>query len=147
MDFNDYTNRIEWFIKMKSNNIKLPLNRMFGFFFSGIFFCLFLYFYLNSLFIQSYIFGLLSFSFFVIAIVKSDLLLPFNKLWMTLGLILGSIITPIILGIIFFGVFTPIAIFMRLFGRDELRLKFKKRASYWIKRETITEANSFKNQF
>lgn len=132
---------------MKSNNIELPSNRKFGFFFSFIFLCLSLYFYLNSLFIQSYIFGLFSFSFFVIAIVKSDLLLPFNKLWMTVGLILGSIITPIALGIIFFGLFTPLAILMRLFGRDELRLKFVKKASYWIKRETITDANSFKNQF
>ena len=51
------------------------------------------------------------------------------------------------MGIIFFGLFTPVAIFMNLIGRDELRLKRKKQTSYWINRETTIQTNAFKQQF
>ena len=91
---------------------------------------------------------LLATIFFILTIIKPGLLLPLNKLWMRLGLILGSIISPIILGIIFFGLFTPIAFVMRLFSRDELRLKLEPRSSYWRIRNTSKQiVESFKNQF
>ena len=51
------------------------------------------------------------------------------------------------LGVIFFGLFTPIAMFMRLSGRDELRLKFTQKASHWISREEPIKSESFKHQF
>ena len=35
--------------------------------------------------------------FFVITVVKEDLLLPLNKLWMRFGLLLGMIVSPIVL--------------------------------------------------
>ena len=79
--------------------------------------------------------------------IKADLLHPLNKLWMRFGLLLGMIVSPIVLGAIFFLLFTPIAVLMRLFGRDELRLRFKKQSSHWIKREKETQSQSFKNQF
>jgi hypothetical protein len=66
---------------------------------------------------------------------------------MRLGHLIGMFVSPIVLGFIFFGIFTPIGIIMRIFGRDELGLKFQKKRSYWIKRETVFEFNSFKNQF
>ena len=50
------------------------------------------------------------------------------------GSILGIIIMLSPLGIIFFGLFTPIALLMRISGRDELRLKFNEKASHWISR-------------
>jgi len=46
-------------------------------------------------------------------------------------LVLGAIINPIIMGFIFFGIFTPIGILMRVFGRDELLIRQKKKTSYW----------------
>ena len=53
-----------------------------------------------------------------------------------------------VLGIIFFGLFTPIALGMRLAGRDELRLKFKKVASFWKHRdENRIFSTTFKDQF
>ena len=74
-------------------------------------------------------------------------MLPLNKLWMRFGLLLGMIVSPIVLGVVFFVVFTPIAFVMRLSGRDQLRLKFRERQSYWIKRDASVLADSFKNQF
>jgi len=36
---------------------------------------------------------------------------------------------------------------MRLSGRDELRLKYTQKASYWISRSELIKSESFKNQF
>jgi hypothetical protein len=66
---------------------------------------------------------------------------------MKFGVLLGMIVSPIIMGIIYFGIFTPIAIIMRLSGRDELRLRLKKQKTYWINRKTLNEVDSFKKQF
>tara|TARA_Y100000813_G_C23886605_1_gene222876 strand:+ start:261 stop:551 length:291 start_codon:yes stop_codon:yes gene_type:complete len=94
-----------------------------------------------------YILGSICGIFLIITITNAKILLPLNKLWMKLGILLGIIISPIIMGIIFFGIFTPIAFLMRLSGRDELRLHFKKKKTYWIDRKTLNEFDFFKKQF
>ena len=66
---------------------------------------------------------------------------------MKLGLLLGKLISPIIIGAIFFFMFTPIAVIMRLIGRDELRLRLKPIDSYWIERKSSIKTTSFKRQF
>ena len=86
-------------------------------------------------------------AFLLVTLIKSDALLPLNKLWMRFGLLLGMIVSPIVLGVIFFGLFTPIAILMRLSGRDELRLKIAQKASHWISREEPIKSETFKHQF
>ncbi len=71
-----------------------------------------------------------------------------NKLWFQFGLLLGRIVSPLVLGVIFFGILTPVSLFTRLFGRDELRLKRSAGNSYWILRAPPGPAkDSFKNQF
>ena len=85
--------------------------------------------------------------FLLVTLVKSDALQPLNKLWMRFGHLLGMIVSPIILGIIFFGLFTPIAFVMWLSGRDELRLKFLKKPSHWISRNDPLKSESFMHQF
>ena len=84
---------------------------------------------------------------FLFTILKAHLLLYLNILWIRLGLLLGMIISPIVLGLLFFVFFTPMAILMKLYGRDELRLKIKKNISYWILRDNQIKPDSFKNQF
>ena len=67
---------------------------------------------------------------------------------MSLGFVIGIIVSPLVLGFLFFGIFTPLAIFMRVFGRDELRLKKTRNRSYWIYRKGDTsQAQSFGTQF
>ena len=66
---------------------------------------------------------------------------------MSFGFLLGIIVSPIIMGLIFFGIFTPIAILMRLFGRDELRLRFKKQSSHWVIKDNDLQSETFKQQF
>ena len=132
---------------MKFSDIKLPSNQKFGFFFSAVFIIASLYFWYLGNLVITYIFLFLTVAFFTITIIKASILLPINKLWMRFGLMLGMIVSPIILGIIFFGMFTPIALFLRLIGRDELRLRLRGKSSNWINKDKSPDSESFKYQF
>ena len=105
------------------------------------------YFFYSTNVSWAYFFVAAALAFLLVTLIKSDALLPLNKLWMRFGLLLGMIVSPIVLGVIFFGIFTPIAMLMRLSGRDELRLKYAQKASHWISRGEPIKAESFKNQF
>jgi len=62
------------------------------------------------------------------ALISPLMLSPVYHLWMRFGLLLNSITTPVILGVFFFLILMPMAVFMRFFGRDSLRLKIDKNA-------------------
>jgi hypothetical protein len=132
---------------MKFSEIELPSNRKFGFFFTFVFVVVAAYFYYSDNVTWTYVFIAAAMIFLLVTLIKSDVLLPLNKIWMHFGLLLGLIVSPIVLGIIFFGMFTPIAMLMRLSGRDELRLKFRHKVSHWITRSEPIKSESFKHQF
>ena len=132
---------------MKLSEIELPSNRKFGFFFTFVFAVIGAYFFYSEIMTWAYAFIIAAMTFLVVTLVKSDALLSLNKLWMRFGLLLGMIVSPIVLGIIFFGLFTPIAMLMRLGGRDELRLKFRQKTSHWMTRSEPIKSESFKHQF
>ena len=132
-------------MKKPIENIKLPANGKFGFFFTSVFALLSLYFLFVGLNSTAYVMFAITAVFLLTTLIKADALLPLNKLWMKLGLLLGMIV----LGIIFFGLFTPISLLMKLFRRDELRLKFiADRKSHWKERDMgDAQTNTFKRQF
>ena len=135
---------------MKSfENLKLPSNRKFGFFFTSVFALLGTYFLKEESNSIAYVMFAITVLFFLTTLIKSDALLSLNKLWMRLGLLLGTIASPIVLGIMFFGLFTPMSLLMKLFRRDELRLKLvADRNSHWKKRNVDdAQTNTFKHQF
>lgn len=132
---------------MNFSEVKLPSNQKFGFFFAAIFLLASSYLYYVGSEVMVYILVAICGVFLIVTIINADALLPLNKLWMKFGILLGKIVSPIIMGIIFFGIFTPIAILMRLFRRDELRLSFKKKKTHWINRKDIKEFDTFKKQF
>ncbi len=132
---------------MNFSEVKLPSNQKFGFFFAAIFLLASSYLYYVGSEVMVYILVAICGVFLIVTIINADALLPLNKLWMKFGILLGKIVSPIIMGIIFFGIFTPIAILMRLSGRDELRLRFKKKKTHWINRKNIKEFDTFKKQF
>ena len=132
---------------MNVENEKLPSNQKFGVFFTFVFAVTATYFYYTWNITWAYAFIAISLSFLIITLVKSDVLLPLNKLWMRFGFFLGIIVSPIVLGLIFFGMFTPISMLMRLSGRDELKLKFTRKSSHWISRAEPIKSETFKNQF
>lgn len=114
----------------------LPSNRHFGIVFCLVFFGIGTYLYLNN----SIIFGFVTLSLSVLLIfitwISPDALLPFNKMWMQLGIILGRVVSPIVLGILFFLLITPVGILARLVGRDELKIRQTPKDSYWAKKQT-----------
>jgi len=132
---------------MEVSEIELPSNKKFGNFFTLLFLLAAGYFYFNSNFTDAFICAITSATFFLLSLTKPGLLLPLNILWMRFGILLGIIISPVVLGVIFFGLFTPIAFIMRLRERDELSLKFKRKNTYWVCRKEAITINSFKNQF
>ncbi len=132
---------------MNFSDVELPSNQKFGFFFTLVFAVAATFFFYSANMTWAYLFIATAFIFLVVTLVKSDAFLPLNKLWMSFGLLLGMIVSPFVLGLIFFGLFTPIATFMRLSGRDELRLKLSQKASYWITRIEPIKSDSFKKQF
>jgi hypothetical protein len=69
-----------------------------------------------------------------------------NKLWFKFGIVLGSIIAPIIMALVYFLTVLPTGFIMRLLGKDLLKQKLdKKDKSYWIERSE--SMGSMKNQF
>ena len=132
---------------MKYSDVELPSNKKFGYFFTFVFLLLAVYFYTKELISLTYIMSLASVVLLFFSVTKAEILLPLNKLWMRFGLLLAMIVSPIVLSAIFFGFFTPIALVMRLSGRDELRLKFYKKPSHWIARRESIKSESFKRQF
>ena len=87
-------------------------------------------------------------AFLVVTLLKPERLLTLNRLWAKLGILLGRIVTPVILGMVFFGLFTPISILMKLLRRDELRLRLSDRESHWKERSIDnSQTDTFKYQF
>ena len=67
-----------------------------------------------------------------------SILRPLNKVWMTLAVLLGWVMTRVILSLLFYLVITPISLIARIFGKHFLDLKIdKSRASYWVKRKNV----------
>ncbi len=75
-------------------------------------------------------------------------LLPLQKVWMALAIILGWFMTRLILIVLFLLVITPIALIMRRGDNELLDLPLKPRSkSYWKKRETQPTAESYYKQY
>ena len=115
------------------DNVKINSNRSFGIVFFVIFLIISLYPLLNKDDFRIWSLGV-SLIFLFLGLINSNLLTPLNKMWFKLGMTLGKIVSPIIMGVIFFLVVTPIGFIMRIIGKDLLNLKFNKEESYWIKK-------------
>tara|TARA_B100000989_G_C19527578_1_gene467744 strand:+ start:1376 stop:1786 length:411 start_codon:yes stop_codon:yes gene_type:complete len=134
--------------KTKYKELLLPSNRKFGIFFSVVFALISLYFFYAELNDYASAFFFISILLALVALLKDNLLLPFNIAWIKLGNIMGILINPIILSLIFFILITPISIITYLFGRDELNLRKKDDNSFWKIRDAESQKpDSFNNQF
>lgn len=128
---------------------RLPSEYNFGLFFTGFFIltgCYVLYMaYPKMLAVALVVVGVL---FFIVTMLSPRLLVPLNRAWYALGVLLGKIVNPLVLGVVFFIVITPTAMVIKLAGRDALRLHKKSLDSYWIDRSPAgPDSQSFKNQF
>ena len=84
--------------------------------------------------------------FLLLAFASPKMLTLPNKLWFKFGILIGSIIAPIIMALVYFITVLPTGLIMRLTGKDLLKQKLDKNAeSYWIERSE--PIGSMKNQF
>jgi hypothetical protein len=83
----------------------------------------------------AYALGGLAIAVLAVSLARPALLHGLNRAWMRFGALLHKVVNPIVLGGIYFLVFTPVAIVMRLAGRDALHRRLDAQAkSYWIDR-------------
>ena len=72
----------------------------------------------------------------LVTVAKPDWLTSANRAWMKLADLLHRVVTPVALGIMFFCVLTPMALVMRMTGRDAMKRRFDPAArTYWIERD------------
>ena len=85
----------------------------------------------------------------ILGLALPRVLSPLNRLWLGFGLVLHKVMTPIVMGVLFYGAVTPVALLMRVFGKDPLRRRFEPEAeTYWIDREPPgPDPESMRNQF
>ena len=126
------------------DDIKVGSNKSFGIVFFVVFLLVSLYPLINNEGIRIWSL-VISLIFLVLGILNSNLLSPLNKIWFKFGIVLGSVISPVVMGLIFFFVVTPIALIMKLFRKDVLNLKFNSNKSYWIKK--VDHKSDMRKQF
>ena len=124
--------------------IKLPSNRNFGVVFSIVFLIIAIWPILNQNEIRIWSI-IISLIFLILGLINSKFLSSLNKAWFKFGLILGSVIAPIVMGIIYFLVVTPTGLIMKALGKDLLGLKRNKNNTYWLEKDNSN--NNLKNQF
>jgi hypothetical protein len=85
--------------------------------------------------------------FLCVALLVPSILRPLNILWFRLGMLLGRIVSPIVMGLIFFAAVTPTALLFKLRKEDLLYLGRDSNAgSYWIRRDE-SAGGSMRDQF
>lgn len=87
--------------------------------------------------------------FLIVGVLFAKLLRPIFIAWMQLAKVLSWVNTRLLLLILFYLLFTPIGLFMRLFGKDPLEREIdKKKDSYWQKKENDKfSALNYERQF
>jgi len=129
---------------LKEKNIKISSNKSFGITF-------FLFFLIVSLFplfkdgnfrTWSLIIAII---FLTLGLLNSKILTPLNRIWFKFGILLGSFVSPIVMGVVFFAMVTPISLIMRILGKNLLNLKKGNKKTYWIEKSKIE--SKMKNQF
>ena len=137
---------IKYMLKDSIHNIvKQPSPKSFGIVFSIVFLIVSLYPLINSEGIRAWALVVSAVFLLLVFVAPNALLLP-NKLWFKFGILLGSIIAPIVMALVYFLTVLPTGLIMRLLGKDLLKQELDKNAkSYWIERSE--PMGSMKNQF
>jgi large-conductance mechanosensitive channel len=123
------------------NTALMPSDRKFGWTFAALFF-------LVGAFAHPWMMAVGA-AFAVITLTRAQWLAPLKHAWMRFGELLNKIVSPVVMAVIFFVVFTPVALVMRLTGRDALARRYEPASpSYWKRRDPPGPSDdSFKNLF
>lgn len=67
--------------------------------------------------------------------------------WMIVAFPIGWLISRIVLAVLYFALFTPIALFFRMIGRDVLQRRTRSRESYWTAKPAPGDVRSYFRQY
>ena len=129
------------------DNKKQQSDRAFGFTFGGLFFLITAvgWIFFDRLTYWALVTGIF---FTLVALVVPSVLMPLNQLWRRIGPKVASINNVIILAVVFYIFVTPIALVMRLFGRDPMHRAIDESVdTYWTPVQRQTDNESFSDQF
>ena len=85
--------------------------------------------------------------FLFFGLVLPVVLKPLHKVWMGLAMVMGWVMSRVILTVLFFAAITPIAVILRVLGKDILDLKHHtKKDSYWNTHKSRAKED-YENQF
>jgi len=108
-----------------------PTEKSFGIVFSILFLLIALYPLTNNDPIRTWSLAI-SVLFITLAYIAPKTLAIPNKLWYKFGLLLGSIVAPIVMALVYFTTVVPIGLIMRIIGKDILNQKLDKNSkTYW----------------
>ena len=86
--------------------------------------------------------------FALLSLLAPGLLLPVNRLWMVFAGRLGAVNNHLLLGIVYILMIVPVALFMRLIGRDLMQRRIDREAgSYFIPVSRQTDAETMHDIF
>jgi len=71
---------------------------------------------------------------------------PVYRGWMALALALSRVTTPVFMGLLYFGIFTPLGVALRLFGRRPLARR-REASTFWVDRPPGTRRGDMRRQF
>ena len=125
---------------------QISSNRSFGIVFFVVFLIISLYPLLNQESIRAWSL-IVSLIFLFLGILNSILLSPLNFFWSSFGLFLGKFVSPLVMGIVYFIVVFPTFLFIKLFKKNYLNLKYdNSKETYWISNQ-INKNKNMKDQF
>jgi hypothetical protein len=87
-------------------------------------------------------------AFFLAAVIYPMALRLLFHLWMTLAAVMGWVMTRVVLVAAFSLIMTPLALVLRIMGKDLLDKKLRKDApSYWKKHDKISDWTRYRQQY
>lgn len=119
----------------------MPSDRSFGWLFTGVFA-------ISGVLLNPWVLALAVLT-AAVTVANPESLAPLNRAWMRFGAALHRVVSPVVMGILYFGLFTPMGVVMRLFGWDAMKRTWDPAAkSYWANREPAgPREDSFRNLF
>lgn len=119
----------------RGDEIKGGSDRSFGLVFAAVFAIIALWPLTGGGAVRLWALGIAA-AFFIIALIRAELLAPINRVWTKFGVLLSRIVNPLVMALLFYLVITPTALVFRLLGKDPLKLRLDRSAgSYWIDRD------------
>jgi hypothetical protein len=79
-------------------------------------------------------------------LIAPKIVAPMFGMAMAVATPIGRVTSRLLLAMVFYGVFTPIALVMRLVGYDGLKRRRRRAASYWVPKERPVDVRSYFRQ-